>query len=337
MKKTRIVAAALVAGAMAVTTALGAQADPVGPPTPRQLNGAGSDTTQDIMQDFAETITVGGVKVLGSWNATPFGSTLTNVNAACPSVPRPDGSTAGKAALANSLRNTNGSAGTGCFQWGRASSLSTSTTGGVDAATKDARQLTHIPYAFDDLGFVVTANTNITTSLSYADLKSIYECTYDPGLTAYIPQAGSGTRKSWLQYVNIVDSAASLSARPCIKDNVGGVPLQEHDGRALNPNSIMPYSVGKWLQQTTGQIADVHGPSILGAVEGGLPSVPNPNFHGKREVYNTIPTLMEANPTYLAVFGTSGAICSAPNQIINNGFALNPACGQILPANRTLK
>ncbi len=96
-----------------------AQADPAGAPTYRDLAGVGSDTTQGVVNGLADAITVGGVKVLGSYDATGSANITTKDPATKPNctIPRPAGSGNGVNALVASLDGN-----TGCVQFARSSS-----------------------------------------------------------------------------------------------------------------------------------------------------------------------------------------------------------------------
>ncbi len=265
------------------------------------------------MNVLADNITISGTKVLGSYDATGSGTITPKAAANCASLPRPNGSSAGRTALLNALNPAHASF--GCFQWSRSSSLNQATA---------STQLTYIPFAFDDLGYAVTASSNIPKDLTKVELQQIYNCEF--GFTALIPQAGSGTRAAWLSYLSITE--AQVAARPCIRDVVAGSPVQEHSGIPLDNNSITPYSAGKWLQQSTNAIPDVHGNSVLGKINGGLAAVPSPDFDGKRAVYNVIPTSQEGTAPYSTVFvGSSSLICTNGALINANGFATHPSCG----------
>ena len=316
VKKSRILAAVAAAGIMAATAVGGAQADPNGAPTFRALAGVGSDTTQDVLNALSEVVAIGGVKQIGSYDAT--GALIsTKATANCTNLTRPNGSNSGRAALLNAL--TPGNAVEGCYQFARSSSLNQGNTG------IGKPQLTYIPYAFDDLGYAVLASSNIPKDLTKVELQAIYNCEF--GFKALIPQSGSGTRSAWLTYLGITE--AQVTARPCISSVApDGSQIQEHNGLVLDNDSIVPYSVGKWLQQSTNSITDVHGDSVLGKINGGLAAVPSSDFDGKRAVYNVIATAQEGNAPYSTVFvGPSSLVCSNTSTITNSGFAPNPNCG----------
>src|SRR5262249_25114607 len=117
-KKVVVGAGALIAlcGAFLGGTA---QADPVGAPIPRLLSGVGSETTQEVKNAMANTITIGGDRVMGSYNAVippddgfdtknplPPGATTChydpNTGTNGPGI-RPNGSGAGRDRLIESL------------------------------------------------------------------------------------------------------------------------------------------------------------------------------------------------------------------------------------------
>lgn len=319
MKKSRLLAAVAVAGVMAASAVNGAQADPTGSPTFRTLAGVGSDTTENVMNDMSNAIVDGGgIKITGSYNATGSATISTKAAANCTNVPRPNGSSAGRTALSNSLAP--GAATAGCFQFSRSSSLNT-----AGIAGGASRQLTYIPYAYDYLGFAVTAGSIIPKILSKIEVQSIYNCEI-PGFKALIPQAGSGTRSAWLSYLGL--NEASLATRPCISATINGSPVQEHNGIPLDNESIVPYSVGKWNQQAATEIPDVHGNTVLGILDGTVPNEPNTTFAGKREIYNVIATTNETVAPFNTVFvGPTSAVCSNTAIIKANAFGVNPNCG----------
>jgi ABC-type phosphate transport system substrate-binding protein len=310
---------ALVGG---VTAAGPAQADPSGPPTFRQLAGVGSDTTQGVMNGLSNVITdSSGNKLIGSYDATGSATIATHAGTACAQVPRPNGSGAGRTALLNSLN-----ANDGCLQFSRSSSLN------LAAATPG---LTYIPFATDAVSYAVTANSNIPKTLALSDLQAIYHC--DPNfvgaappfsITVILPQAGSGTRSFWESTMNILDTDVVSGKYPCIIDHKNGNPIEEHDGRVLDDNSIAPFSVSQYIAQSENTIPDLRGKAVLGVIDGFTPSVINNNFEVSRSVYNVIPTSQVNNAPYSAVFvGPGSAVCTNAAIINQYGFATNPNCG----------
>ncbi|HEX4705595.1 MAG TPA: hypothetical protein VH352_25965 [Pseudonocardiaceae bacterium] len=319
--KRALVAAAGLALVGGVTAAGPAQADPSGPPTFRQLAGVGSDTTQGVMDALANVITdSSGTKLIGSYDATGSANIQTQSPTAC-SIARPNGSGAGRTALLTSLQANNG-----CLQFSRSSSLN------LAAATPG---LTYIPFATDAVSYAVTANSNIPKSLKLTDVQAIYHC--DPNfvgtgpnyaITVILPQAGSGTRSFWESTMGILDTDVVAGHYPCIIDHKNGLPIEEHDGRVLDDNSIAPFSISQYIAQSENTIPDLRGKAVLGVIDGFTPNVINSTFEVTRSVYNVIPTSQIGTAPYSTVFvGSGSAVCSQAALINQYGFASNPNCG----------
>lgn len=312
----RATAAILGAGLLATTTSL-AQADPNGAPTYRQLAGVGSDTTEGVMQGMSEVVKIGGTKVLASYDAK--GPNITTKDPAtlpaCSNLARPNGSTAGRTALLNSL-NANGGAGDGCYDFARSSNLN------LNAANPD---LTYVPFGVDGLTFAITGTSNLPRSLAKQDIVDIYKCVY-PDFKPLLVQAGSGTRQSWLQYLGITE--AQLSTFPCIKDVKNGQPVQEHDGRPLDDDSIMPFAIAQYIAQGAGTMQDVRGRALLGVIDGTYPLSLNLGFANKRDMYNIVPTSKIGTAPWSTVFvGPTSLVCQATTTIQAYGLGLHANCG----------
>jgi len=326
-----ILAAAGVA-LVGVGLASSATADPL--TTGRILNGVGSDTTQDIMNTFSK---LSAGSDIASWDA--LGSAFDTGNAGCTAVPRQNGSTAGRDYVKN-IANT-------CVNFARSSSFKLTDSGTVEG------KLGFYPFAIDGLTYAVTQNSSVPKSLTKDELVKIFSC--DPAvasIVAVVPQDGSGTRADWLKlYVN---AAGTLPASPtCYRDGGLNASLpQEHDGRTLKSNEVMPYSTAKWVSQMTATITDVRGKSVLGlldvtsflATDNDIttygtdyrsPVTTNAGGSYVRTMYNAIRGLdaaaIEAGGTLTAAqtalknafVGSTSVLCSAAGQavLINNGFA----------------
>ncbi|MFJ5829687.1 substrate-binding domain-containing protein [Streptomyces sp. NPDC093089] len=326
MNKKKTGLALAFAAVAAITAGSGlAAADPAGPPQYRQLAGVGSDTTQDVMNGLADVVTVNGQKVLGSYDATGSATITTKNPATNPNctIPRANGSGAGRTALLSSLQNANG-----CLDFARSSSLN------LGAASPG---LTYVPFAIDGVSYAVTPGSSIPRKLAMADLKAIYHC--DPNyvgagpnydLTVYLPQAGSGTRSFWQSQMGITEADVVAGVYPCIKDKKGTAPVQEHDGRVLDDKSIVPFSIAQYQAQSSQTIADLRGRALLGTVEGVAPTVLNTGFGVKRDVYNVIPTgKVTTSPWSDAFVGPDSGICKQSALINTYGFATSPNCGDI--------
>lgn len=294
-----------------------AQADPVGPPEYRALAGMGSDTTMDLMNALSEVVTVDGVKVIASYNAIPDGPPVTTKDPAtspqCVDYPRANGSSSGRDALQASLQ-----AGDNCLQFARSSSG----RGGKQTEIPMA----WVPYATDNLTFAVNAFGTVPTQLSKAEIVSIFKCEstdFQPALV----QEGSGTRSSWLKYVGITEDEIAAGTYPClVPAPIGTFPgalPQEHDGRTLKANQIMPYSASVYQAQMWKAANDRRGDAVLGVIDGVAPTVNNTSFSGVRDVYNIIPAAKADDPTSLEaqVFaGPNSKICQAKPTINLQGF-----------------
>ncbi|MEU9340065.1 substrate-binding domain-containing protein [Streptomyces sp. NPDC048278] len=318
------IAAVGLAGLLTGTVSAGmAVADPSGTPTYRQLSGVGSDTTQGVMNGLANTITINGQKVIGSYDAVGSANITTKDPATTPgcTMARPNGSGAGRTALSNSL-----AAGNGCLDFSRSSSLN------LAAASPG---LTYVPFAVDAVSYAITPTSQIPRKLALTDLKAIYHC--DPNyvgtgpnydITVYLPQAGSGTRSFWESTMGITDADVVAGVYPCIKDTKNGSPVEEHDGRVLDDKSIAPFSIAQYNAQSSQTIADVRGRAILGTIDDVAPNTLNSSFGVKRDVYNVIPTSKIGTAPWSTVFvGSNSLVCQQPNLINEYGFATNANCG----------
>lgn len=295
-----------------------AQADPVGPPTYRALAGMGSDTTMDLMNALSEVVTVDGVKVIASYNAIPDGPAVTTKDPAidpqCENYPRANGSSGGRNALQTSLQ-----AGDGCLQFARSSSSRGSYTSEIPMAW--------VPYATDNLTFAVNAFGTVPTQLTKAEIVSIFKCENDDYQPALV-QVDSGTRSSWIKFIGINEDEIAAGAYPCLVPEADGGtfpgPLpQEHDGRALKANQIMPYSASVYQAQMWKSANDRRGNAVLGVIDGVAPTVNNTAFSGVRNVFNIIPAEKADDPTsleYQVFVGTDSLICQAKPTINLQGF-----------------
>jgi ABC-type phosphate transport system substrate-binding protein len=295
-----------------------AQADPVGPPEYRALAGMGSDTTMDLMNALSEVVTVDGVKVIASYNAIPDGPPVTTKNPAtdplCVDYPRANGSSSGRDALQASLQ-----AGDNCLQFARSSS--------GRSGKETEISMAWVPYATDNLTFAVNTFGTVPAQLSKAEIVSIFKCEstdFQPALV----QTGSGTRSSWLKYVGITEDEIASGTYPCLVPVADGGtfpgPLpQEHDGRTLKANQIMPYSASVWQAQMWKAANDRRGDSVLGVIDGVAPTVNNGAFSGVRSVYNIIPSAKADDPSsleYQVFVGPNSLICQGKPTINLQGF-----------------
>jgi hypothetical protein len=327
---------AVVAGStlLVVTGAGLAVADPQGAPTYRDLAGVGSDTTQDVVNALANDVTIGGTKVLGSYDAV--GSTNIQTKATGCTIARPNGSGSGRTALLTSLQ-ANAGAGDGCLQFARSSSLDT---------TASTPSLTYVPFATEAITYVVTSSSVVSRTLNLTDLQKIYTC--DPGyvgtapnwdVTPMLPQAGSGTRKYWEGQMGITDAAVNSGTYPCIINGAkNGQTYEEHTGTLVDDKSLAPFSLAQYNAQSTLVISDKRGRTVPGSIGTGAaggaltgltyPNQFNPGFNLKRDLYNVIPTTQIGTAPYSTVFvGGTSLICADSSTIQKFGLLVASNCG----------
>ena len=306
--------AALV-GAVAVGLAAPASADPV-----TNYVTVGSDTTQDVMDQFAKDR---GNGVIGSWDAinpvTKAAHEVIVPKDGC-SMTRPNGSGEGLNALRKSI-NPNTVApqlaappSQGCIDFSRSSSGP-----GTHASVTGALQ--YIPFGLDAVGTatgpaaaVGPPDPAVATAITQADgftlaqIQDMYKncnaqvvngVTYDPnGVTGtpihlYIPQPGSGTRNFWAGQMGIPDPN---NPPACVHDHSVLTPteqVEEHDGTifAQDANAFGPFSIAQWVAQSHGHNDRRHN-AVLHMINGVAPLTAggslNTAYPIKREVYNVV-------------------------------------------------
>jgi hypothetical protein len=324
-RKKALIAVAASAGALSLmlATVPTASADPEGAPTYRELAGAGSDTTMDLVNALSQVVKINDVKVIGSYNASPS-TTETFQTKDDPNCvftrAQGNGSGNGVKLLAASI-----AAGDGCLQFARSSSSKKDT---------DPTGLTWIPFAKDAVTFAVRSDGSVAKSLSIAELTAIYKCE-TPSVVPVLPQLNSGTRSFWLGRFGITEDQIAAGTYPCLlPKSAGGQGVeytQEHDGRQLKANEIQPYSIAVWQAQASGAAADRRGMTVLGVLEGKAPTLLNTASPYNRNVFNVVPTDKVTDPTsteYTVFVGKDSLICQATEAIGQQGFGtLGDTCG----------
>lgn len=322
--KKALIAAAAGAGALSLMLAVipTASADPDGAPTYRDLSGVGSDTTMDLVQALSQVVKINDIKVIGSYTASPSTteSFQTKADPKCTYTrAAANGSGNGIKLLDASVK-----ANDGCIQFARSSSgkSATSPTG-----------LTWIPYAKDAVTFAVRSDGSVTKSLSVAELTAIYKCE-NASIVPVLPQAGSGTRSYWLGRFGITEDQITAGTYPCLKPKsaggTGAEYVQEHDGRQLKANEVMPYSIAVWQAQASGAAPDRRGMSVLGVLDGKAPTLLNTGSTYSRDVFNVIPTSKvtdTASKEYQVFVGANSLVCKESATIQSQGFGVIGTCG----------
>ncbi len=254
-----------------------AQADPVNPTGPRLLAGVGSETLDPVMNGLADVVTIGGVKVIASYDGfltsgftskSPAPATASSgcvyagyVAANGPGI-RATGSGAGRSRFIESL--TPGNAYEGCLDFARASGIN------LAAATP---QLTYVPFGIGAQTYAVRSDSTINRQLTVETLKTIYQCTAAPGtgttgnFTPLLPQSGSGTRSSWLSFLGLSEATKGACVRDTWNNPSGTAtdPIIEHNGKVLlNKTEIVPFDAAQYAAQSIGIITDARGKAVLG-------------------------------------------------------------------------
>lgn len=338
------VVATLAAAVLAFGAASPASADPSGP---KDINGTGSDTTQDLVSGVATV-----VSNLGSYDA--IGTPTITVNGT--SFNRPVGSGAGVRALSSSIRGI-AYAGTvlpvGTLQFARSSAL----------RTESGSQLTYIPFAKDAVTVASSASSDFPKDVSLGavgqasnvfTLRNIYLGTVtsfvDSNLTAItirplLPQQNSGTRNFWVTALGTTEAALTAGGKATDLGNT----VIEHDGSFLKTDGdIVPFSIAQFISQGNYRtlptaVVERRGNIALSSIDGAKPIVYagglvqlNADFPVSRLVYNVVETraLTTTTPTssdsaiQAAFAGSGSSICAATTQIKQYGFGtIGTQCG----------
>jgi len=266
---SKLIVAASAAAAITAMTAGPALADPPSgtTPAPADITGVGSDTIQNVMDQFSHDFNKGlpaSSPHLYSWDATNpntgvIGDTIvikgTSADRTTCAQPRPDGSSAGITALESSNPQISGHP---CIDFARSSRARAST---------DPSTISFVNLAGDAVGYATEksstgAASNVPANLTTAELASIYECKVTnwnqlPGgksgkPVVLIPQTSSGTRSFFLSAIGVAAPGSCANDLPTTA--FPGGTLEENEGvNAIfkkNPqNIIFPFSIGKWLAE----------------------------------------------------------------------------------------
>lgn len=257
-------AAAVAAAALIAVTAGPARADPpsTGYPLGIDIVGVGSATTQflfdQLAHDFDHTHYT-SASFFYSWDAVnpatgAVGDQIVT-KSPCPSIARPDGSSAGIRALEASTADP-GNPADYCIDYARSARGARPSDppcgpGGV----------CFLPLAGDAVTYATrdaaSGGSNAPASLTAAQLARIYECKATswkqvggPGapIHPFLPQASSETRAFFLTALG--GGTTPITPGTCVSD--GGNTLQENQGvnsMLDDPDAIVPYSVSAYIAQ----------------------------------------------------------------------------------------
>ena len=271
--KTSLLKRGLIAGSaiIASVATFGAIIPEAGAITPLQITAAGSDTTQGVMRAVLAATTTSGVNYTnvdayitsnvvvpaddycdGGVTFSPTAPSPVSANAQV----APAGSGAGRSLL-NAYANGTTYPGNykACIDIARSSSYSSSSP---NAGTGE-----YYAFALDAVSWATTSQ-NAPASLTAAQLRGIYQCTYtdwsEVGGTAgpiqrYMPPSTSGTRDFFYDEVLGADSSGiSKSTVLPVTSNCPAIQIIEENTantitKADYNKAIFPYSGGVWSYQ----------------------------------------------------------------------------------------
>jgi ABC-type phosphate transport system substrate-binding protein len=237
---------------------------------PVKLTMVGSNTTQEVMGAVAATFNASSTAVSENAEATNVyaqpagagtvapsdahcngGASITYIQGANPTGSErtaPNGSKAGKAALAASVTN-----GDSCVSVARSSSPGSST----DAAGTQA-----YGYAVDAVSWATSTTGHAPHNLSMTQLEGVYDCKYSNWsqvggksgpIVRYFPQNGSGSGSFF---------AGVLGFDPRILGGINtcrtpAIQIEENEaaeipGPAVKSDAVMVFSAGAWIAQANG-------------------------------------------------------------------------------------
>lgn len=315
MRKTTLKTAAVAFAAAVLATTMGAtaaHADPSFTPDADDLVGTGSDTTQFVTNNLAEAYNavVSPSRRLASFDAT--GSATITPRAGAAAITRPNGSSAGIAALAANAT----------LDFARSSSGPASYDAQYDGYTFYALATDAVSVAVAQSNNDGTPDSNAPDSLVFTSsiLANIYRCAVDqwsdlvPGASSatiapLLPQSGSGTRRFFLEQIGVTEAQVGA----CVTE------VQEHDAAPINSNAnaLAPFSEARY----NAEVASVNGSKIIELKNTGG------NFRATRTVYNVVRTAQTA--TFDAIFGADGFACGDTGAAVieANGFEVSASCG----------
>jgi ABC-type phosphate transport system substrate-binding protein len=306
---------AAAAVALCIPAVSPAQADPNFTPDANDIVGVGSDTTQFVMQQVANSFNanaVGGTRRMASFYATGSATIVPRKGHAA--ITRPNGSSAGISELLND------------------SAISFARSSRGPNSTGDTGTLFY-PFAVDKLGYVYSKpGSHVKLTLGAAGLKQIYTCARTnwssfgmPAghIDAKIPQAGSGTRSFFLSSIGETETQLQAAiAQPDSKCSV--TEVEENNPAAVegDVNAVAPFSFARFKILSNAEKKNI----------GYAGSAP---FNVTRNVYNVIRTSDAGSLGQY--FDDSSWLCTSADAgtvITNQGFTRLPAstCGDAVVA-----
>lgn len=346
-----------------------ALADPSSTPSAASIVAVGSDTTQNVFNQFSTDYNATSpAKNLYSFNATDGTSSPSNITpkTGCSTTTvRPNGSGAGISALKANARPT-GDTTNYCIDIARSSR---------GPQSGDGTAISFVRFAQDAVTWSATSTsakpTNAPASLSNTELKAIYSCdasllgggatgpvkwnqvggTSTNAVVPVLPQSSSGTRSFFLSAIG------SPTLGSCVQGT--STTPEENEGTDTifsgtnSQDLVFPYSVAVYLAQSqNGHDTGRQGNQVLGSAENGstvIPpttgTAPNKTINSNlgqvgltRFVYNVVRDNGTSThvPTYLQPLlgdgSGSGYLCTnttAQADIKSYGFNTISTCGTV--------
>jgi ABC-type phosphate transport system substrate-binding protein len=367
-----VTGAAVVAAATALTAGV-ALADPPSGVTPKATDviGVGSNTTEYMLDQLTTNYNAShksGARIY-SYDALANAASTTSSNITtkkgCKAIPRPNGSSAGIAALAENIKDGKDY----CIDFARSSRAEKAT---------DPPGLNFVPLALDNVSYAsLSKGSNAPTNLTTKDLTEIYSCTVtkwnqvggtsSATIKPYLPQPGSGTLAFFEAAIGVTSPGSCVTQPNTLEENEGINSIYTGKNAA---NIIIPFSAGKWLAQayhspacfykscptdktgtfikckkpTKGQnefgcdlngVLKVNDINKTAPINGtGSKAVLNPKFTPTfiRTLFDVVRTASTKNhiPSYLnGFFGSTGYFCSKAEKSVIAAYGYEPtaACG----------
>jgi ABC-type phosphate transport system substrate-binding protein len=364
----KLIAGATVLTAVSALSMGTALADPPSGVTPKPTDvvGVGSNTTEYLLDQLTLNYDKGHAKspqiysydALQNSNAT---GTPPNITAkkGCAAIPRPNGSSAGIAALADNIKVGKNF----CLDFGRSSRARKST---------DPTTLLFVPLALDNVTYATVKSSNAPTNLTTHDLTLIYTCTVTnwdkfPGgknapIKPILPQPNSGTLAFFETAIGVTTPGKCVAQPANLEENEGINAIFKNK---FAKDEIIPFSAGKWVDSayhspacatascpTTNQGVDIkckkpakvngvtqnafgcdlNGVLLLNSIDGKAPLVAsgkvkkiNPAFAANfiRTLFDVVRTAKTSDgiPSYLnGFFGPKGYFCSGPEKTVISNY-----------------
>jgi phosphate transport system substrate-binding protein len=356
-------AAAAAVAVVGVMQVAGASATPA----PVKLTIVGSNTTQEVMGAITSTFDSSSVAKSANVAATNVyaipgpkgkiapsdancngGHSITYIAGANPGKNErtsPNGSSAGKTALATSVTN-----GDSCTSIARSSS---------PGSTTDPAGTQAYAYAVDAVTWTTSANSAAPSNLSMTNLEGVYDCKYtnwdqvggsNAPIVRYYPQEGSGSG-SFFAGVLGFDPRTLGGENTC---STAPTLIEENEATSITSNAadaIMIYSGGAWIAQANGVDTDMRNGFVLDTINGkGSPitklssgkygtgaivvqanvepatyrPTSNTSVQGVRNLFNFINTNSVDYTAASSMVGSSSALCTDKDTAIVSKYGFHP-------------